>query len=121
MSHPFAYAELHSTAPAATVDFYRRLFDWKTTASETPMGTYHELHPGEGLEGGAMQAMGPTSAWVVYLEVADVRAHIAKATALGARLLVDVTEVPGVGWFGLLADPSGATFGVVQHQRAASA
>ena len=115
MSHPFAYAELHSTAPAATVDFYRHLFDWKTSTMETPMGPYTELETGEGMAGGAMKAMGPTSHWVVYVRVDDVRAHVGRARELGATVLVDFAEVPGTGYFALLADPAGATFGLFQR------
>lgn len=35
-----------------------------------------------------------------------------KAQSLGATILKDVTEVPGMGWFSIVQDPTGATLGL---------
>jgi hypothetical protein len=113
MSHPFSYAELHSQDPGRALEFYRRLFDWPSKTSDTPMGPYHELEPGEGFPGGIMTAApGAASCWVVYVRVPDVAAATDKAEGLGARVLARKQHVPDVGWFSLCADPTGATFGL---------
>jgi predicted enzyme related to lactoylglutathione lyase len=113
MANPFSYVELHTQNPDKAIHFYRRLFDWKVTTQETPMGPYTELAPGEGFPGGLLATKGSApSAWVVYMKVADVDSATKRATELGAKLLLDKTEVPETGWFTILADPTGATFGL---------
>lgn len=116
MANPFTYVELHSKNPDQALSFYRSLFDWKLSAPHvTPSGPYTEIATGEGLEGGAMTAKGESpSHWMVYIRVDDLRAHVAKARELGGRLLVEPAEVPDTGWFAVIADPAGATFGMFQ-------
>lgn len=114
MSHPFAYAELHTDDTAAAASFYRQLFDWKVKEIATPAGPYFELETGEGLAGGLHPAEQGPSRWVVYVRVADVRAATEKAVALGARALVTAREIPSMGWYSLCVDPAGATFGLWQ-------
>jgi len=46
--------------------------------------------------------------WLPYVAVDDVAAATAKAKSLGAKVTVDATEIPGVGWFSVLVDPTGA-------------
>ena len=82
--------------------------------------SYCELHSedtGQGLEGGLMKSMlkgAPT--WIVYIAVDDVHAHSERARALGTEGLGEVGEVPGVGWFSIVRDPTGAAFGLFQRK-----
>jgi predicted enzyme related to lactoylglutathione lyase len=48
--------------------------------------------------------------WVPYILVDDVAACTEKAKSLGATILEDVTEIPNMGWFSMLLDPTGAAF-----------
>ena len=115
MPNPFVYCELHTTDPAAAKSFYGRLFDWKLKDSQTPGGLYTEIDPGEGFPGGLMGPMaGASSLWLTYVRVADLDASIARAQSLGGRLLAPRSEVPGAGWFAVLADPAGISFGLWQ-------
>ena len=115
MPHPFAYVELHSQDPRKATDFYKKLFDWKTSASETPGGTYTELEPGEGISGGLLSTRGTApSAWVVYVKVDDVEVATRRAAELGAKVLTSKQHVPDTGWFSLCTDPAGAVFGLWQ-------
>ncbi len=50
--------------------------------------------------------------WAPYFLVNDVPAAVEKARSLGGKIGVDATEIPGHGWFGLVTDPTGATFGL---------
>ncbi len=121
MSHPFAYAELHTAAPETAKAFYRDLFAWGMTDIETPGGVYTSLAPGEG-PGGGLMGLTPTddglSHWLPYVLVPDLAPATARAVELGARLLMDKTEVPGQGWFAWLVDPTGARFALWQRQAA---
>jgi predicted enzyme related to lactoylglutathione lyase len=49
-----------------------------------------------------------------YVQVADVDRTIAKAKRLGCDVKVEGVEAPGVGLFGVLLDPLGASLGVLQ-------
>ena len=47
----------------------------------------------------------------VELSSTDVAAT-RKAQALGAKVMKDVTEVPDMGWFSVIVDPTGAALGL---------
>ena len=51
---------------------------------------------------------------MVYVLVDDVKAATAKARTLGANVMKDITEVPEMGWFSIITDPTGAMLGLWQ-------
>lgn len=55
------------------------------------------------------------SMWLAYLLVSDVSASTAKAKSLGASVQKEVAEVPGMGRFSVIADPTGAALGLWQN------
>jgi predicted enzyme related to lactoylglutathione lyase len=118
MKHPIVYAELHTTQPAASRDFYAKLFGWEMKHHEaldyTEVGTGEG--PGAGLMGLAPQD-GGRPAWVTYVGVQDVGAAAARAVELGAVVRVGRTEVPNMGWFAWLDDPAGARFALWQDAK----
>ncbi len=56
--------------------------------------------------------------WVPYVLVEDVSASTKKATSLGATILADGTEIPDVGWFSMMLDPTGAAFALFKPEMA---
>jgi predicted enzyme related to lactoylglutathione lyase len=115
MSHPIAYAELHSQDPKRAGTFYGSLFGWQTKDSDTPMGTYTEIEADEGgIKAGLMKMPfgGDQSYWLPYITVASVERSVAQAEKLGAKVESPKGLVPGIGWFALLRDPAGAVFGL---------
>ncbi len=50
--------------------------------------------------------------WLAYVEVDDITAATQKAKSLGATLIKDVTEVPGMGWFEYHHGPDRAPLGM---------
>jgi predicted enzyme related to lactoylglutathione lyase len=119
MANPFVHVELNTTDPSRAKEFYRQLFDWKL--QDVPMGpggTYTLIEVGEGTGGGLMQhpMPGAQSGWLAYVLVADAVAATAKARSLGATVAKDVTEVPGMGWFSIIVDPTGAVLGLWQSK-----
>ena len=117
MANAFVHVELSTTDAAKAKAFYSKLFSWKM--EDMPMGpgmTYTMIRPGKGPEGGLMQHPVPNapSAWLTYVDVDDVKAATAKAKSLGGTVMKDVTEVPGMGWFTIIADPTGAALGLWQ-------
>jgi uncharacterized protein len=108
MANPFVHVELNTTDLGKAKEFYGKLFDWKL--EDVPDMAYTMIKVGEGTGGGMMKhpVPGAPSAWLAYVMVDDVNAATAKAKALGATVMKDVTEIPGVGWFSIFIDPTGA-------------
>ncbi len=117
MANPFVHIELSTTDTEKAKTFYGQLFSWKMEDMPMEPGmTYTMIQPGEGPGGGLMKQIVPNapSAWLSYVNVDDVKAATAKAASLGASVMRDVTEVPGMGWFSIIIDPTGAALGLWQ-------
>jgi predicted enzyme related to lactoylglutathione lyase len=114
MANPFVHVELNTTDIKKAKDFYGKLFDWKLEDMPMPQGTYTMIGVGEGTGGGMMQQMQPgvPSSWLAYVQVEDIQAASAKAKSLGAKILMDVTEVMDAGWLSIFVDPTGAALGL---------
>lgn len=111
MANPFVHVELHTTDIAAAKKFYGQLFGWQLEDVPMPGGTYTLIKPGKGTGGGMMaqRVPGAPSSWLSYVEVDDIAASTAKAKSLGAKIIMDVMELPGIGWMSIFTDPTGAT------------
>jgi len=112
MANPFVHIELNTTDPAKARAFYSKLFGWKLEDIQMADGTtYTMIQPGNGTGGGMLKhpMPGAPSFWLAYVDVDDIRAATDKAKSLGAKVEKDVTEVPGMGSFSIVTDPTGAT------------
>jgi len=114
MANPFVHIELQSQDLEKSKKFYTGMFDWKL--EEFPGMEYTIIEVGEGTGGGMMKKPDPAipDNWLPYIMVDDIGAWTKKAQALGAKICKDVTEVPDMGWFSVITDPTGATFGLWQ-------
>ncbi|HEY0797628.1 MAG TPA: VOC family protein [Candidatus Baltobacteraceae bacterium] len=114
MSNSFVHLELSSTDVAKAKSFYAQLFSWEL--KDMPEMAYTMVSTGGDIGGGMMQSPvpGAPSMWLTYVAVDDVAAATKKAVALGATVCKDITEVPGMGSFTIIADPTGATLGLWQ-------
>jgi hypothetical protein len=121
----FCWNELMTTDAAKAKEFYAALFGWKMNDMPMGPGTYTMLMNAGEQAGGLMQIrpdMGPLpSHWLSYVMVANVDAAIAKAGSLGAQVHVPGMDIPGIGRFGVFADPTGATLAVFQSAKPAAA
>jgi predicted enzyme related to lactoylglutathione lyase len=112
----FLWDELHARDAEEAKSFYRSVFGWTTEDMDMgEAGTYTLFNKADGENAaGMMQPPGP-SQWVPYLAADDVDASVAKAQKLGAQTFVGPTDVQTVGRFAVLADPTGATFGLYKR------
>ena len=112
----FVWDELHTTDVEAVKGFYESVFGWSSQEMEMAgAGTYTIFQRGEKQVAGAMakQAGDPSPPhWLTYIGVEDVDATTADARELGATVFVEPTDIPGVGRFSLIADPTGAAVGL---------
>ena len=122
MPNPFVHIELNTTDQGKAKDFYAQLFDWDMKdipfpgASPDAGEIYTTINVGGGTGGGIMKQMMPNtpSFWLPYALVKDLRSATDKAAALGAVVLKDMTEVPGMGYLSIIKDPTGALLGLWQ-------
>jgi uncharacterized protein len=116
MANPFVHIELQTQDLGKSKKFYAALFDWKL--QEIPGMDYTMINVGEGTGGGMMKKPVPDMPdnWLPYILVDDVAASTRKAQTLGATICKDVTEIPDMGWFSVITDPTGATFGLWQSK-----
>jgi predicted enzyme related to lactoylglutathione lyase len=110
MANPFVHVELNTTDLSKAKSFYGQLFGWKLEDVPMAEGSDTLINVGEGTGGGMMKhpVPGAPSAWLAYVLVDDIGAATQKARTLGATVMKDVTEIPGIGWFSVLVDPTGA-------------
>jgi predicted enzyme related to lactoylglutathione lyase len=107
----FTWSELSTSDLDKSKKFYTEVFGWGWGGSDE----YAEAQvSGRSIGGVAprrpdMPAEVPDT-WLVYFGSPDVDADVKTATALGATVLVEPTDIPGTGRFAVLNDPQGATF-----------
>ena len=115
MGNPFVHIELTTTDLGKSKSFYKSLFDWKLEDVDMQGGeTYTMIKVGEGTGGGMFQMPGAPNMWLPYVLVDDVKKSTEKAKSLGAKVIREVTEIPNMGWFSILQDPSGAMIAIWQ-------
>jgi predicted enzyme related to lactoylglutathione lyase len=109
MGNPFVHIELTTSDVGKAKSFYKSLFDWKLKDVDMGGGqTYTMVDVGDGTGGGMFEMAGAPIAWVPYAAVKDVTKSTEKARSLGATILKEKSEVPGMGWFSIFRDPTGA-------------
>jgi len=121
----FVWHDLMTNDPDASLAFYTALFGWKTRRVEMGgMGAYTFFDAG-GRENGGMVAMDPAqglpSHWLSYLSVDDVDDLVQRAGELGLAVKFPPTDIPEVGRFAVVADPTGAHFAPFKGLRPAPA
>jgi predicted enzyme related to lactoylglutathione lyase len=117
MANAFCHVELNTADLGKAKEFYGALFAWELRDVEMGGGMQYTLiGVGEGTGGGMMThpMPGAPSMWLPYVLVPDVAEATAKARSLGATIIRDVTEIPGVGIFSIFTDPTGATLALWQ-------
>ncbi|MCP4725482.1 MAG: VOC family protein [bacterium] len=113
MANPFCHIELNSNDPGKAKEFYKNLLDWEY--QEWPMedGEYTVIKTGKDPGGGIFKNPVPDKApshWLIYIEVSDIDSVTSKAAELGATIHKEVMDIPDMGKFSVLEDPTGAVF-----------
>lgn len=117
MSNRIEWLEMASADISASAKFYGDLFGWPIVTDEQMDYTMTAFERGETGVGFSKvdeaQGVAPGSV-LVYVDVADVDATIARAKKLGAPIHVDKFEIPTVGWMAVFGDPGGNRIAVMQ-------
>ena len=109
MANAFVHVELNTTDVDKAKGFYGKLFNWKLEDMPMEGGVYTIIKPEKGTGGGMMKhpMPGAPSAWLPYVEVADISETTERARLLGAAVLLEPREGP-IGWRSVVAVPAGA-------------
>jgi predicted enzyme related to lactoylglutathione lyase len=113
----FFWNELHTSDPTSALSFYENVLGFSHRAMEAgPNNTYYVLSRDGVGRGGVTSHLSSDMPphWLPYVAVDDPDATIARARTLGATIPVGPTDIPGVGRFGVLADPTGAMLAVMK-------
>ena len=119
MSNKIMWLEVASTDIPASAKFYGDLFGWPIVRDEQmdyTMTGFEGDETGVGFSpvGDARSFVGAAGSVLVYVDVADIDASIARAKELGAPILLDKMEIPTVGWMAIFGDPGGNRIAVMQ-------
>jgi predicted enzyme related to lactoylglutathione lyase len=128
----FCWQELATTDLDAAQNFYKTLLGWEVKGgkapecegSEAPPMIYNEIVVA-GEHVGGMYKMGPEhggapSHWRAYVAVDDVDAKAAQVLELGGTVCVQPMDIPNVGRFCVINDPTGATISLITLKGAQS-
>jgi predicted enzyme related to lactoylglutathione lyase len=115
----FCWYELATSDTAGARAFYKALFGWgerDVPTDEPPQFTVLRFRD-EDLgamyaSGGPLQGLPPF--WIAYIAVDDVDAAASAAKRLGAALVREPMDVPGVGRMAMLQDPQGALVAIIE-------
>lgn len=115
MGNPITWFEVVGPDPEQRAKLFSELFGWHT---ETAEGGYIliDTHSGRGMNGGIAEPppQGRPGS-IFYVQGADIQAMLDKAGTLGAKTLMEVTELPMVT-FAVFADPWGNHIGLVKGE-----
>ena len=114
----FVWDELMTTDVDAAKSFYKEVFGWTSKDSDMGGMTYTIFVRAEDIDAaGCMERPAGVDApphWTPYIATQDVDATVTKAKTLGATILRDGTDIPNMGRFAIIQDPTGAVFGLWQ-------
>jgi predicted enzyme related to lactoylglutathione lyase len=113
----FVWDELLTTDVEEAKRFYGAVFGWTTSEMDVGggAGPYTLFQAGEAQVAGAMTKPGEAPPmWMTYIGTDDVDVTTEKARGLGATVYVEPMDIPTIGRFSVIADPTGASVGLFQ-------
>ena len=113
----FCWNELGPTDADAAKKFYSELLGWEFKSGDVEGFAYSEI-VAAGRPSGGIYKLGTEfgqapSHWMSYVAVDDVDASAAKVESLGGKVCVPPTDIPHVGRFCVVNDPTGATISLI--------
>lgn len=115
----FSWNELMTRDVAAATKFYTELIGWKAEDAGMPDMDYTVFKVGDRQVAGLMAIPSDTpdsvpSHWMAYITVDDVDAAVEKTKQLGGQVLHGPQDVPKVGRFCTIQDPTGGVVSLIK-------
>ena len=115
----FCWNELVTRDTAGAEKFYTELLGWKAVDGGMP-GMKYTLFKAGDKDAGGMMEMPPDvpkevpSHWMAYITVDDVDSLVNKVGELGGTILHGPQDVPKVGRFCIVQDPTGGVVSLIK-------
>jgi uncharacterized protein len=109
--------ELHTTEPTEALSFYEKVVGLSHRSMEMGPGEKYHILSRNGVDRGGVTGHLPAGVpphWLPYVAVHDVDATIARARKRGAKIRVGPEDIPGIGRFAVLEDPTGAVVAIMK-------
>ena len=114
MAQPVLWFEVLGRDGSKLQQFYGGLFGWTFDVIQPINYGVAKTGNGRGIMGGIGQIFPGTKPWATfYVETPDVTASLAKAAALGGKVVTPRTALPDVT-LGVFEDPEGHVIGLVE-------
>lgn len=111
--NPVVQWQIVARDPDAVTAFYTNVFGWRVHTHNSLGYRVIESGDGRGIDGGVWPSSPEGHNLVqLFIEVADIDAMIAKATAAGAQVLFPKQQLPDGDAMAILLDPAGLSFGL---------
>jgi predicted enzyme related to lactoylglutathione lyase len=113
----FFWNELHTIDAEKAVRFYEKVVGYTHESMDMgPGGTYHIVSSGGNGRGGITSHLpeGTAPHWLPYVVSDDVDATAARAKRAGGSVHFGPEDIPGIGRFAVLRDPTGAVLAVMK-------
>lgn len=112
----FFWNELHTPDPTGALSFYEGVIGFThKTMNMGPDGDYHVLESKDGAgRGGVMSHVQGGPRWMPYVAVDDPDATVARVKQHRGKVHVEPTDIPNVGRFAVIEDPTGAVLAVMK-------
>ncbi len=115
----FIWADLVSSDPEASIEFYTAVFGWEIKQTGNAEETYyHVSNNGKLIAGIVPRTSDDTSdkkaLWVGHISTPDIHAATTTAENLGAHLALAPKEFGQRGLHAIIRDPQGAVIGLLQ-------
>jgi predicted enzyme related to lactoylglutathione lyase len=115
MQNPFIWHDLMTTDVESAKTFYSKVVGWNYGLQPPE---YHTIEV-QGAAIGGIMAMPPDATgmppfWAGYVYVPNVDAACAQVQKLGGKICREAWDIPGIIRMAVVADPTGATFNIMQ-------
>lgn len=112
----FCWNELYTPDPRGAVAFYEKVVGFAHVERRVGPESYYILSAGGEDRGGVTHHLPPgvPAHWLPYVHIDDADAATARAQQSGGTVHVQPADIPGVGRFGVVQDPTGALLAVLK-------
>ncbi len=114
MGNAVVHFEVSATDDGPLVAFYGELFGWGLRGFSGGGYTLIDTRGGRGINGGIGKSQSGNPWSTFYVETEDLQATLDKATWLGGRTVLPVTDFGGAVTIAMFTDPDGLRVGLVR-------
>lgn len=118
MANPICHWDLMVDDLERSKAFYQRVFAWRF--DDASFSGYTLIQTGAAPGGGMMLRPPdvPMACLNSYFQVDSADGTLRQVVEAGGRVLMPKTEIPGVGWVAMFADPDGIPIGLLEPRSA---